>query len=115
MPLLLIARDRDGYEIRVFDDRWFGHILLRHAELTNHLAWIGETINAPEGVAESAWEPDSRVYYRQYPFDPPLGMAFLRVVIRYNRDLGTGRLRGNVVTAYPQAQALKKGETRLWP
>ncbi len=115
MPVLLLARDRDGYEVRVFDDRWFGHILERHGDLANHLAWVGETINAPEGVAASAWEPDSRVYYREYPFDPPLGRAFLRVVIRYNRNPSTARLHGNVVTAYPQVQPLKKGETRLWP
>lgn len=111
-----MARDRGGYRIVCYTDRWNDHILGGHPELSGHLEWVEETITAPLGIVASAYEPSSKVFYREYDFGGLLGRAFLRVVVRYKRRFGVGPTQGRVVTAYPQAVTpLKRGEKQLWP
>ncbi len=67
------------------------HILRNHPELESRISRIGETIQQPDRVTLSKFDPRSRVFYRYYRD----WKKMLCVVVKYLDD------EGWVQTAYP--------------
>lgn len=96
-------RDAFGHTIELTAERWL-HVLDAHPELRDGERLIPETLQEPEVVARSVYDPQARLYYKRFPH--LWHGKYLVVVVKLNR-------RHFLLTAYV-TDTIKRGE-RLWP
>lgn len=104
----------DGVRVPCDEKNWANHVAAKHLEMRGREAWVRQTIEHPAAIYQSDTHSTRRVFYRAYRFDPPVGQAFLRVVVAYDRNRLTRRTTAAVVTAFAAAGP-KRGEALLWP
>ena len=114
MAVCIVATDPEGGLVVCHEDTWTEHIVAEHAEMTNRMSWVEETIKEPLAIYASARDTNSKVFHRQYDFGASLGNAMLRVVVRYKKKWVVGRTAGTIITAYA-ANGPKVGEVLIWP
>ena len=114
MAVLITGRDPFGVRVVCHDTTWSEHIVADHPEMAGNEAWVQQTVEDPLAIYQSEQHPRRRIFHRPYRFNPPLGNAFLRVVVEYRRRGLERRLSGTLVTAFA-ATGPKQGETLIWP
>ena len=95
--------DAFGHTIELTPERWF-HVLAEHQELEAFDHLIPETLQAPDDVVRSIYDPKVGLYYKWFP-SLWHGKYFV-VVVQFNRH-------HFILTAYITDKI--KGGVRLWP
>lgn len=101
---MVVFNDYEARAIRLTDERW-KHIA-EHPEMAGMRMAIEETLKAPDTVAQSASDPEARLYYRFY-HRTMVGGKYACVVVKLSAN------DAFVVTAY-LTERVKRG-TVLWP
>lgn len=108
IPLALEVQDQWGRTIRLTQEAWIEHILVRHDELTDHLEAVRDTLIVPDAVRYSAIRPDEECFYR-FGAASTFPNRYLKVAVRFPTD---DNGLGFVNTAYisrriPRKEAFK--------
>jgi hypothetical protein len=90
---IIEAKSPLGYTVVCSRKTWEQHIIINHTEMTDNEGSVKKTIDNPDVIYKSSWNPDAHVYHAiilesSYPH------LFTRVVINVNEDK-----TGNVSTA----------------
>jgi hypothetical protein len=73
--------------VTLYEDTWFGHILVRHPELSGKLDMVEAAVSAPTAIYASTSIAGSFLFVRNDMIDST--GRFLRVVGRANREVRT--------------------------
>jgi hypothetical protein len=106
-PIWLV-RDRWGRDIILYEDIWFGHILVGHPDLWGLESAVARVLEYPHRVMFDMIDDDRECYYQTgvYPQFPD---AFVKVCVEFGGDKD-----GFVVTAFI-AFGVRSGEVPRWP
>ena len=94
--------DAFGHTIELTAERWL-HVLAAHQELHALENLIPEALQKPDAVVRSIYDPQVRLYYKQFSH---IWHGKYLVVVKLNR-------RHFMLTAYITDKI--KGGTRVWP
>ena len=86
---------------------WENHIIIQHPEVTYFLEEIEKTVRDPNVVMESSIDPQSKLFHARGLLTGKYRDCYVRVVIRYEGDVGFIR------TAYFPATLPARGKI-LW-
>ena len=90
---IFVAQSPLGKQVVLASSTWNNHIVTRHPEMAGNESAVKDTIENPEVIYRSNWNPDAEIFMSKqkassYPH------LFTRVVVGYN-----GNDIGNVETA----------------
>jgi hypothetical protein len=74
-----------GYIVVCSQKTWEKHIIVNHPEMTGNEVSVAKTINNPDVIYKSSWNPDSHVYHAIIP-ESSYPHLFTRVVINVNEN-----------------------------
>ena len=102
-------RDPRGLEVTLAPSRWNRHILVHHLEMASQLKNVLLTIEEPEVIQLSTYDPDVHLYFRRKAAGfGKFSRLYIEVVVR----LDTESVSGHILTAH-YTNALEKGRI-LW-
>lgn len=101
---LMNANDPRGEKVYLWEDRFYGHIVLRHPSAT--VESIQKTIENPDIITRDGKFPDRDNYYG-WGNDTEYPNAYMKVCVQFDSDTG------KVVTAFT-TNRLKPEEEILW-
>lgn len=113
MAEILRCRDRRGRTIVLTYERWTGHILPEHAELSGNLDSVRQVLEDPYCVMLDRDFPNRENFYRPFTLPRPFDRTYLKVCVEFGTSQGTSGVHGHVVTAY-STLTIKSGENQKW-
>jgi hypothetical protein len=101
-------RDPTGFEAILTEQCWVEHVTRNHPEMAAFRQWVGETVEAPDGIYFGRRDPSRRVYARRFAHVPGVGNELTLLVFADNEDR-------HVATAYFTAHRLGPIGRAIWP
>ncbi len=105
--LLFSTTDRDGNEVRLSSQQWYGHIVNKHSDVEPYLEEIKSIIQDPEIIADGR---SGEFYLLSLGVVDSHLRQYLKIVVAYSSEV-TGRRIGSVRTAYFTGRRPKGGIT----
>jgi hypothetical protein len=104
--------DKDGTPIICTKERW-EHITIasKHTELIDKQNLVALVIKTPDQINKDRNFSDRKVIYKSLVLPPPLGACYVRVVVKYRRNVL--RKAGWVCSAFA-SEDIRSGEVIIW-
>jgi hypothetical protein len=74
-----------GYTVVCSDIKWKQHIIINHPEMTGNELSVKKTIDKPDVIYKSSWNPDAHVYHAIIP-ESSYPHLYTRVVINVDEN-----------------------------
>lgn len=110
-PILFTCADRRGFEVVMYHDRWYDHVMEIHGELAGREAQVQRTIETPDQIRRDRRFPNRACYYRLGDLPPPMRHRHVKVVVEFE-DTPNG-VGGVVITAFI-ADQVDLQEPHIW-
>lgn len=110
--VVLKCRDRDNVVITCKKSTWQNHIVAKHPEIKEGLAYVKTTLENPDQIFQDPSHANRKNFYKYGIMPDPYNEQYIRVTVEYKYKKLTGP-RGYVITALV-CQGFKKGGILIW-